>query len=334
MSARDSRLEPNPALRIQPWHRRSFLLLHLRCAAHRQTLVLAAMKVLLISCPTFDQEHAQQYPPVMVRATVLAILFLICQALLIGALPTQRSTAENLREEQRVTINGVSEVWRLEWRQQPKLFCPADDELSATCPCTGFTFGEKGAMDLVRSRNGQEVERLSLGKFFPEYGNLAVIPGRQYRDADVDFLLHHDFSGLRAELTKRPLVKVMDFADYDHDGQATEFFIQAEVQSCGHRNGIVIGVSKANPHLHAFGTASHPNRPLQLEPWEWEKLKDSAMPERMMDVKCGDHGQEFFLELELAATPGGIRKITRQYECVNNARGRWQPGQLIKQSTQ
>jgi hypothetical protein len=104
-------------------------------------------------------------------------------------------------------------------------------------------------VDLVRLRNGQEVERLSLGKFFPGYSNLAVIPGRQYRDSDDHSLERHDFSALRTDLDKRPLTKILDFADYDHDGQATEFFIQTEPESCGHRNGIVIGVSKSNPHL-------------------------------------------------------------------------------------
>jgi hypothetical protein len=267
----------------------------------------------------------------MVRASTLTILFLICEALLIAALPTQRSTTPNLiREEEKVTINGVPEVWRLEWKQQPKPFCPADDELSAMCPCVGFIFGETGAMDLVRLRDHQEVERLSLGKFFPEYGNLAVMPGRQYRDSDDDSLLRHDFGGLSAQLSKRPQTKIMDFADYDHDGQATEFFIQTEVQSCGHRNGIVIGVSKANPRLHAFGTALHPNTPLHLEPREWEKLRDSTPTGWMVDTACNDHGSDGQLELQLMATPAGIREMSREYDCTGNNGLR---GRLLTEST-
>jgi hypothetical protein len=266
----------------------------------------------------------------MLRTIVLAILFVIFQALLIAALPTQRST-NLIREEQTITINGVPEVWRLEWKQQPKAFCPADDELSAMCPCVGFMFGNTGAMDLVRLRDGQEVERLSLGKFFSEYNNLAVMPGRQYRDADDDYFLHHNLSALLADLTKRPLTKIMDLADYDHDGQATEFFMQTEVQSCGHRNGIVVGVSKSNPHLHAFGTALHPNTPLHLEPREWEKLRDSTTTGWIVDTPCNDHGSDGQLELQLMASPAGIREMSREYDCTgsNGLRGR-----LLKESTQ
>jgi len=51
----------------------------------------------------------------------------------------------------------------------------------------------------------------------------------------------------------------MNFADYDHDGQATEFFLQTESLPCGKRAGIVVGLSRINEHLHGFGSFRNPN---------------------------------------------------------------------------
>src|SRR5262245_12423645 len=121
----------------------------------------------------------------------------------------------------------------------------------------------------------------------------------------------------------------MNFADYDHDGHATEFFIQTEVQSCGHRYGIVVGVSNKNSRLHAFGTVQHPNRALLLKPQHWEALKDSATPPRLLETGCGDHGSDSLGELELAATPAGIRAIMRVFECTGQ-RGA-ERGQLLQE---
>jgi len=94
----------------------------------------------------------------------------------------------------------------------------------------------------------------------------------------------------------------MNFADYDHDGEATEFFIQTESLACGHQNGIVVGVSKRNPHLHAFGTVLHPTRPLHLEPDETQALLNSSGPVRLVDLQCLDHGSDVEIELELSTT--------------------------------
>jgi hypothetical protein len=70
--------------------------------------------------------------------------------------------------------------------------------------------------------------------------------------------------------------------------------------------------------------------PLHLEPWEWDKLKGSPSPMPMVDVNCGDHGSDVIEELELAATPSGIRKTSRTFECSDKGRR----GRLINQSTQ
>jgi len=39
----------------------------------------------------------------------------------------------NIREEQQVLVNGVTETWRLEWKSAPHPACSAD-EGAPTCP--------------------------------------------------------------------------------------------------------------------------------------------------------------------------------------------------------
>jgi len=61
------------------------------------------------------------------------------------------------------------------------------------------------------------------------YINPTVLQRRQPRqprqsDAD-DYLSGKGVTRLASEIRQRPVVKIMNFADYDHDGQASEFFI-------------------------------------------------------------------------------------------------------------
>ncbi len=230
-------------------------------------------------------------------------------------------------------MRGAAEVWRLEWKAQPKPFCMPDpkDDSWASCPCAGFTYGEIGNLDLVRIANGSEVDRFRLNSLFPEqYKHNSIIPRWPLRQTDFDNWFAYydggrDISRLVSEARKRPPVKVMNLVDYDHDGAATEFYIQTQVESCGHRNGVVVGLSNQNSKLHAFGTAAHPNKALHLEPREWEALQKSAAPPRMLDWNCGDHGRETQMELELLSTSAGLRKTSREFECTQKA----QRGRLI-----
>lgn len=49
-----------------------------------------------------------------------------------------------IREEQKVLVNGISEVWRLEWKSPPTPACSPEDII--TCPCSGFAYGESGQL--------------------------------------------------------------------------------------------------------------------------------------------------------------------------------------------
>jgi hypothetical protein len=161
-----------------------------------------------------------------------------------------------IREEKAIIINGVPEVWRLEWKSPQVPECGALDEIAFTCE--SFAYGEAGELDLVRLREGHEYERLSLTPFFHALGTgKAIVPRWAPRNSDRKEVAKHIGgdswrTAALQSVQRRPAVSIMKFADYDHDGRATEFFIQTESLSCGKAAGIVVGISRTNGHLHVL----------------------------------------------------------------------------------
>lgn len=223
-----------------------------------------------------------------------------------------------VREEQEIVIDGAQEIWRLEWAGAPKRYCGASEaEDSLTCPCIGFAYGEMGDLYLHRMRDGVEIDRLRLTPLFAEYSGAVV--QRWAADDDQDFKLsaRHDFETM---VNKRPTVQVMNFADYDHDGKSTEFYLQTDSEPCGKSVGVVIGLSISTPRLHVFGTASNPRKPLYMQKREWEALRNaSTAPVKVLDWPCYDHGAETETELELEWSSEGIDGVRREYSCPTNS---------------
>src|SRR5207245_1387314 len=87
---------------------------------------------------------------------------------------------------------------------------------------------------------------------------------------------------------------------------------------CGKREGIVIGVSRDRPSLHAFGTVEHPNDPLVLRIEHWMALADSNGPITRIGWSCGDHGSDTEDELDLRTDANGIHVTRRSYECKDD----------------
>jgi len=241
--------------------------------------------------------------------------------LLIGLLGTSAlmSQSPTIREEQSVIVNGATETWRLEWKTPLKSACGADDIYWYTCPCIGFTFGEAGVADLVRISNGREIDRLSLTALFDEnlsvVGKLAILPRWEPQDGDMKL---EGTEELLQRVRSRPVVKVMQFGDYDHDGAATEFFLQTGTAPCGKLTGVVVGRFRGSNGLRALGTALEPNVPLILKKEEWEALRLATGPIRVVDWSCGDHGSDVEIELELDTGPQGISVISRTFACDDN----------------
>ena len=245
-------------------------------------------------------------------------------AVIIVAAPAQRALppapaiveypSPLVREQQQVKVAGAMETWRLQWKARPKPSCDtADDAL--TCPCMGFAYGEAGDLSLVRIRDGAEIDRLRLTPFFAGE-NGAVLPRWPVdSDHDTDLAQQANFA---ATVHRRRAVQIMQFADYDHDGAATEVYLQTQPLACGHWLGIVVGVSKSNPKLHVFGTAAHPAKALYLERQEWAALRDASAPLDIVDWRCDDHGADTEMRLHLLWTPNGIDGTRSEYNCPEN----------------
>ncbi len=249
-------------------------------------------------------------------------------ALLVGVSAFAEDLAPIIREEHKVVVDGVEEHWRLEWVSLPKPACSPEDDYWSTCPCEGFAFGERGNLVLVRQRPGQEDERLPLTQLFRELADLDA-PGDRGEavlrrwDVDKKDIDERDSTDFAARVRARPIVSVMHFADYDHDGRASEFLLQVGTLPCGKKMSVVIGISRRNPRLHAITTAAHPDRPLVLQAWQWDSLLRAKGPVKVLDWKCGDHGSEAETELELSADAGGIHATRMEYECTaDGSRGK------------
>jgi hypothetical protein len=202
------------------------------------------------------------------------------------------NTGPVMREQKDVVVDGVTEKWRLEWTKPPVPNC-TEQALWETCACAGFAFGEKGDLDLVRSRPGTPDERLHLGPLFDDHDARL----RRWATSKAD-------SGKQpniADLSMRPLAPVMKIADYDHDARATEMVLQVGASACGHTPTLLVGISKSNPKLHAFASTDKPSEPLTLDhPDDWEKLRQKPTVD-LVQLACGDHGAEEETSVHLVA---------------------------------
>lgn len=250
------------------------------------------------------------------RKWLRQISMLLLLALLFSGPAFAGSGTPILREKATVVVDGVEETWRLEWLGPPKPVCDPDDDGWMTCPCEGFAFGESGDLQLVRERDGRTEEVLHLTPFFdneerPAYG--AVLRRWDEHKDDFDRSKSPDFGAI---VRARPLSKIMKFADYDHNGQATEFMLQVGNAPCGKLMCVVVGVSRANPHLHALASAKDSKKPMILRDDEWEalaKAKNGAVT--VVDWVCGDHGGGEQTEISLSAQDGRIRAVMMTYRC-------------------
>ena len=199
-------------------------------------------------------------------------------------------------EEKKVVIDGVTETWSLRWRKKPR-FNGCDPGMG--CGCDGLTWGLAGDLQLVRERPGAPTERLDLGevhsRFEPRFEGqgpgerVASIPGFQRTPHD-DGLYDKAGKELRpaerrmTEIVKRKHVEVMKLGDYDHDGIAAEFVFQVGYLACGQNPSVLVGVSRDDMHLHAFGIT-------MIYRAEWDRIL--AARGKSVDLElhaCGDHG--------------------------------------------
>jgi hypothetical protein len=143
----------------------------------------------------------------------------------------------------------------------------------------------------------------------------AQLPRWPVLDGDFE-LSERDPKALAVSLTTRKLVKIMKIADYDHDGWATKFPLQVCSVPAGTRLAILVGTSRRQPKLHAFGTVLHPNQPLYIRAQQWDELlNEKTTPLRVVVLSCGNHGSEEQWEYELRTDQKGIHATKFVYSC-------------------
>jgi len=244
---------------------------------------------------------------------------------LVAALTAAPAMARNprmvVRESQIVIVDGLRETWQLVWIGKPTAECGAEDvEMATTCPCAGTAYGEAGNLWLIRKRNGRELERMDLK---PLFGNLgypndnrdngkAILQRWPVRDSDWKDFDHPPSADV---VHRRPAVHIMNMADYDHDGRATEFLVQVGTLPCGKLQSVAIGLTRQNPHLHAIATVEKPDVPLTMPVWAWQALRKSPGPTTVDDWDCGDHGSEEHDDLVVSARRGGIHVKFHRWSC-------------------
>lgn len=254
---------------------------------------------------------------------------LIALLALAAAPPLAGPEKEVVREQRSVTIGGEKQVWQLIWRRAPKdngSCGVTDPEGALTCPCIGFAYGEEGDLVLERQRPGRPSERMPLTPLFTDVFDgsapappVAMLPRWQTRLEDI----RHNPTA--ATIRARPIVPIMRLRDYNHDGIAGEFLLQVQAGPCGHHGLVAVGVTRADPRLHALTTAEHPERPLVLEHWQWAALARNPRPKPLRDVACGDHGSDEETRIVLRTERGRVHATRITSTCPDrvDAKGEW-----------
>ena len=239
-----------------------------------------------------------------------------------------------VRAQKTLVVNGARESWRLQWDAVPDSACgPEDMAVALACPCSGFAYGEVGKLVLVRMRKGTTPERLELASFFQGQGAPGSVGGagdavvQRWRpkpatahDEEDDW--HHaaDFDFIK-RVHARGSTEVLKLADYNHDGQATEFLLQVGAGGCGKHQMVLVGVSRYNPHLHVFASAEAPDQPLTLLAPVWAAVLRSPKPAHVMESSCDDPEREVESSLTVAARRGvfHVQRETRACPKIDGA---------------
>ena len=253
----------------------------------------------------------------MIVRRIAAFLLVLAATPLVSA-----ATPQFLREQLTVAVSGKAELWQLVWDGRPKPMCgPEDVDMAMTCPCSGWAYGEVGKLALVRRQGGNEIDRMDLGPLFEDLpaddsAGLAAMQWRPMAKGDWDGGGSEE-PGFLDQVRRRAGPRAMLLYDYDHDGAATEFLIQVATLPCGTHQYAAVGVSKANPRLHAL---SSEGRPLVLPGNVWQALARRELG-WLTVWPCGDHGAETRGEMLANARDGVITVRRREIGCEGSQEG-------------
>ena len=240
----------------------------------------------------------------------------VALAVILAWLGSSISAAEPLsilREERHLRVAGISETWRLSWASLPRGRCQEELMVAITCPCSGIAYGEEGDLMLSRTRRGAALEVLRLTDLF--HGDQAFLQRWPMRSGDFrDPSFYGD--SMPAKVRRRRATRIMEIGDYNGDGEASEFLLLVlPLSSCGELWPIAVGLTKANPHLHAFGSRANPQEPLRLPMSAWLKLRRGVRSFYTISSSCGDHGSDIEARLQINSDGATLDVIREEWAC-------------------
>ncbi len=213
-----------------------------------------------------------------------------------------------IRDRAEVIVDGQKEVWLLEWRTAPDTVC-IDPATFGTCACEGFAYGESGSLWLRRKQGDVVTEELPFDTLFADGKSKLV---RWVPSADE---VAAKKVGEASAIVARPVVPILVFADYDHDGQATEFLLQISSEPCGHVGTVAVGVDRHNPKLHVFSSVERNAQSLVLNgKKEWHEVRANKSAS-LLELACGDHGNKEELRFEVTSDDRGIHLVEKKRAC-------------------
>ncbi len=226
--------------------------------------------------------------------------------------------ARFVRETAQVNLGASRETWSLEWRGAPEPGCGPKDPSAFTCECRGFAYGEKGVLELVRRRADGAEDRLDLSRYFePPFAPGPVIPRWPQHDGDV---ARSGTARFDEAVRARGAVRVLDIADFDHDGTAAEFVLHTANVGCRGAFGVLVGLGGIGSGLHVFGSRDAPAHPLLLDLRVWEALRSDDGPVRIVTTKCGEDGSPVEVEVEARSAAGDVQVVERRFSCEGGVR--------------
>ena len=247
-------------------------------------------------------------------------------AMLFAATSFAAGTAQ-VREQKSVVIGGQHETWRLLWAAAPAAACAADEiEAALSCSCSGFAYGETGQLSLLRIPATGPGETLELAQFYiaaatPAPPGSALLQRWQPIPAsasDEDDDWHHasDFNFLKRVQARRT-TDAMRIADYNHDGQASEFLLQVGVLPCGRPQLLLVGVSRRNPHLHVFAAADAGDQPLLMGPRAWAAVLKNPRARQVVEWPCGTDADSVESVVDVEVRRGVFHLQRSERHCAN-----------------
>ncbi len=210
-----------------------------------------------------------------------------------------------VRDRAELTLDGVKEVWTLEWKSMPTTAC-LDEESFASCQCQGVAYAETGSLELVRRRLGAPTETLPLDVLFQ--GGTRLV-----RWAPTDDEKKNKKPAPLEAIVSRPLVPILAFQDFDHDGRASEFLLRISA-TCDHQGTVLVGIDKKNKKLHVFASVEEPDQALVLNgeaAWQEVRAKGSA---EVLDRACAS-GTTDERKMHVTADASGLHASTTRKPC-------------------